>query len=528
MRIRNKDFLLYACIIIFSVLHLSYFLSSYISTDMNNTDIVIPILDVVFMTMGLIYLGIAAMMALGMWKYYIGKLFSMQLFLIAVALLAILYIGDMTRFPMNVLLIASNLCLFCVIARLTGLHQGKLFKSLIIMHIILSGAQVVINVIVIPKRNGDSLLFSNYIVTFLMVLILLVCNYTKVSVHSKKQIKSLIKSLTIGILLYIILSVVNILEISPSYENKFKLEQYVIMVEESEEGQETFLGIQLNRNPSLPVIVFTIVIYRIFFILIKKEYFASEVAFWINKIVKSIILLMILNLFIALYFMGSVEAGFMINGILIWTMFSNNYISSVGSKSQKEMVIMEEDKHTLAMHLHDEILQDLFAIKNTVNIDSNVEEKLTILVGKIRNLSNDLFPLIVENVGLNRSFQIYIDELRRAHNIEFDYEFICLHNVIELHLEIALYRSVKELVNNAIKHANATVISIVIDSEKNVLCATVRDNGKGFEVPEISELILRKSMGLYSIYKQSRDFGGQFMLYSSLDNGTECIIKLPL
>ena len=490
----------------------------------NEVDIIIPFMDVVFMTIGLIYLGIAAMMALGMWKYYIGKLFSIQLFLIAIALLADFFVGDITRFPMNVLLIASNICLFCVIARITSLYQGKMFKILISLHVLLSVIQVIIS-----RLAGGSLLFQNYIITFLMVVILFISNYKNVTKYSKKQIKVLLKSLTIGIFLYVVLSFVNILEISSSNENIIGFEQSEIIEKVNEDEQETFMGIQLNEDSSLPVIAFAIVTFRIFYILIKKEYFASEVAYWINKIIKSIILLAVLNLIIATYyFMGPIIGAFIINGIIVWTMLCSNFGNSIGNKIQNEVVILEENKHTLAMYLHDEILQDVFAIKNTINIERKVEEKLSALVDKIRNLSNNLFPLIVENIGLNRSLIIYVDELRRNHNIEFDYEFNCLPEMLELHLETALYRSVKELVNNAIKHAEAKVISIIIKSDKGVLWATVKDNGIGFEVPEISDLILRKSMGLYSVYKQSRDLGGQFKLYSSLDNGTECTLKLPL
>ncbi|MFP3153440.1 ATP-binding protein [Lachnospiraceae bacterium ZAX-1] len=527
MKIKNKETLLYALILIFSALLLVFSLHSYTNPADEEAGIVIPILDIVFMDMGLIYFGIAAMMVWGMWGYYIGKIFSVQLFLTAIALLADFYIGDMAGWPRNVLLIAGNICMLCVIARITGLHQGKAFKILISLYSILSVAQMAYSVAENAKKTGAGFLFANYMLAFLAVIGLFGCSYQYVSECLKKQMKALMKSLTIGMLLYVILLSVNIIEISSPHENEIRFFQSTSTWEETKDEPETFMGIQLNENTSLPAIAFAIVTFRILFMMIKKEYFVSEVAYWIHKTVKSIILLMVFNVIAAIHFNGSVIGIFMVNGILVWVMAGSGYKSPAG-KHQNEIAVLEEGKHTLAMYLHDEILQDVFVIKNTVNIDQNAEEKLAALVGKIRKLSNDLFPLIVENIGLNRSLELYVDELRRNHNIEFDYVYNCPQTVMELNLETVFYRSVKELVNNAVKHAKATMISVVIESDQSDLWATVRDNGVGFEVPEIKDLIMKKSMGMYSIYKQSRDLGGQFKLYSSLGNGTTCTVKLPL
>lgn len=528
MKIRYKEIYLYACIMIFSALLLIHSFSSYFVLGFEGDEVAIPIANIVFMTIGLIYLGIAVMMSMGMWKYYIGKLFSIQLFLIGAALIVNFYVGDMTRLPMNILLIASNVCLYGVIGRITGLYQGQLFKTLMIIHIMISILQMLNSCVELIAGQFDRyILPGNYIITFFVVLILLAGNYRKVSKYSKNQIKVLMRSLTIGIILYCILSVVNTFELSSSDENTFIIQNEMT---EEEDGSADLLvhGNDTSTNSSLPAIVFAIVTFRILYILIRKEYFASEIAFWINKVVKYIIVIVVINLIIAIYFTGSMIGVFISNAIFVGVLIFTSYEYLVGDKSQREIRILEEDRHTLAMYLHDEILQDVFAVKNTANIDRAVEEKLTTLVGKIRNLSNDLFPLIVENVGLNKSLEIYISDLRKEKIIEFDYEYNCEVGILELHLETTLYRNVKELVNNAIKHAEATKISIAISADKNGVLATVVDDGKGFEVPALSELIIRKSMGLYSIYKQSKDLGGEFKLYSSKNTGTECTIKLPL
>lgn len=524
MKVKNKELYLYTSILIFSAAQMIYSCNIHMRSE--NEAIAISLVDMSYMTIGLVYIGIAAMMAFGIWKYHIGKIFSIQLFLTGIALIINYYASDEAWLSVNLLLVASNICLYIVVGRITGLYQGLFFKILGFVYILIVVYQISDGCtdVFAGSYTGKTLLI-NYIITFFTVIVLLVRNYNKVSKYSKDQIKLLLRSLTIGIVLYCVLSVISIVDISPSYENIFVIEDETNVTESYD---DSIPAIATNANSTLPPIAFSVVIFRIFFILIKKEYFVSEVTFWINKTVKHIVLIVVLNLIIALYFSGSLIGTYLINILfMINIVYSGKEYMTVG-KSQRENKILEDDRYTLAMYLHDEILQDVFAIRNTSNIDMSAEEKFTVLISKIRNLSNNLFPLIVENVGLDRSLQIYINDLRKSVNIEFNYEYYCTPGSLELRYETALYRIVKELINNAVKHSQATKISIIISNDLNVVRATIVDNGVGFEVPELSELIVQNSMGLYSVYKQSKELEGQFKLYSSKNTGTECTIQLPL
>ncbi|TCK85054.1 tetratricopeptide repeat-containing sensor histidine kinase [Albibacterium bauzanense] len=89
-------------------------------------------------------------------------------------------------------------------------------------------------------------------------------------------------------------------------------------------------------------------------------------------------------------------------------------------------------------------------------------------------------------------------------------------------LEIMIYRCIHELVNNALKHAEATQINVQLIQEDNRVSFTVQDDGKGFNQQKVTE-----GMGLQNIRQRVAAFQGKMEIYSSED-GTEVHVELKL
>ena len=83
-----------------------------------------------------------------------------------------------------------------------------------------------------------------------------------------------------------------------------------------------------------------------------------------------------------------------------------------------------------------------------------------------------------------------------------------------------LYRTIQEAVNNAIKYANATVISVNAKQVENQLKIIIQDNGIGFD-----EATIQKGNGLQNMQKRIEEIGGEFHLSSS-NEGTRIEILL--
>ena len=86
-----------------------------------------------------------------------------------------------------------------------------------------------------------------------------------------------------------------------------------------------------------------------------------------------------------------------------------------------------------------------------------------------------------------------------------------------------MYRIVQELVSNAIKHANASEITVQLSHHDENIQITVEDNGKGFDINTKSG----KGIGLDNIRSRA-DYLNADMDFHSNEKGTSCTIEIDL
>ena len=87
----------------------------------------------------------------------------------------------------------------------------------------------------------------------------------------------------------------------------------------------------------------------------------------------------------------------------------------------------------------------------------------------------------------------------------------------------------KEALNNAIKHSAATKIEVVISLNKKVLDITIKDNGVGFHVPQLSEIEdNHESFGLKNMYARAKSVKGSFKIESTPEKGCTVFFSVKL
>jgi signal transduction histidine kinase len=97
---------------------------------------------------------------------------------------------------------------------------------------------------------------------------------------------------------------------------------------------------------------------------------------------------------------------------------------------------------------------------------------------------------------------------------------------LENSLELSLFRTVQELVANAIKHAEATKLNIQLTQHEDNLNIIVEDNGIGFDRSTIGKT--KTGMGLTNIEKRIEHLEGTFTVDSVLGKGTSILIDIPV
>ncbi|MFA5785215.1 MAG: ATP-binding protein, partial [Phycisphaerae bacterium] len=134
----------------------------------------------------------------------------------------------------------------------------------------------------------------------------------------------------------------------------------------------------------------------------------------------------------------------------------------------------------------------------------------------------------VHTFGLQAGLEELAEEFSEEHNIECRFHGTEDKKILEKNVRLLFYRSVKELLCNIAKHADANSVDINIDSDGEYFRVVVADDGKGFDVAEWSSSGKDKGFGLYSIKQRLTNVRGSFSIVSEKEKGTKVVLEAPL
>jgi PAS domain S-box-containing protein len=204
----------------------------------------------------------------------------------------------------------------------------------------------------------------------------------------------------------------------------------------------------------------------------------------------------------------------------------------------------EDERKRLSRELHDDTLQDLVALAQRAELAHTALERdpavaLTRLeelqalakemVMKLRRISNDLRPLILEDLGVAAAVQWVCDELARTlPGCQVDCQISGEERRLEGDVEVTAFRIVQQAANNVRTHApTATHVQITLAFEDDALTARVQDDGPGFEVVDTPELLRQGHLGLAGMQERARLLGGELTIESQPHVGTTITLRLP-
>ena len=145
------------------------------------------------------------------------------------------------------------------------------------------------------------------------------------------------------------------------------------------------------------------------------------------------------------------------------------------------------------------------------------------MIQGIRNISQDLRPVILDRLGLEEAINSLVTTVNDLGVVTTSFRNEAMQMVAK---EDALnvYRILQELLNNTLKHANATEISIVFKNEQRNFVIIYKDNGVGFEYDQLQK---KKGIGLKNIESRLSVLSGTFS-YDITNKGIKLTIKIPL
>ena len=201
---------------------------------------------------------------------------------------------------------------------------------------------------------------------------------------------------------------------------------------------------------------------------------------------------------------------------------------------------IEEVRGQIARELHDELGQQVTAIKSlgqamalrakgvdphTENAARMVIESADAIYEEVHQLVSQLRPLALDRFGLQDALQDLMEDARSRHpDTRIHLELRTPLEDIEPSLATATYRIVQESLNNALRHAQASQITIVLSCLDQQLHIDVSDNGKG-ATPEWAD---SGQFGVIGMRERAQGLGGTFRFESLHPCGVRVWAVLPL
>lgn len=144
---------------------------------------------------------------------------------------------------------------------------------------------------------------------------------------------------------------------------------------------------------------------------------------------------------------------------------------------------------------------------------------------ELRTISHNLAPSLLSEYGLKGALKNISDKINQSGKLKISFDVFGLDKKIDQLIENVLYRTLQEIINNTIKHSEATELFIQIIQDKDQITLMTEDNGKGFKTEDLQK---KSNLGLYHIKSSVENLHGSFFIDSKLNRGTIISISIPL
>lgn len=145
-------------------------------------------------------------------------------------------------------------------------------------------------------------------------------------------------------------------------------------------------------------------------------------------------------------------------------------------------------------------------------------------IRSLREISNNLSPHVLNDFGLARGVQNFIDKTAAIHDVKISLTTNLRAERYDTDVEVILYRVICELINNSLKHAACTAVNLALAQNGSTLTLDYSDNGRGFN----PQAMMDCGMGLSNISSRINSLGGTFEITSAKGRGMQASIRIGL
>lgn len=198
----------------------------------------------------------------------------------------------------------------------------------------------------------------------------------------------------------------------------------------------------------------------------------------------------------------------------------------------------EEERKRIARELHDDAAQRLATLLVRTRIalkkeDGDYRQVLEEMRGEIleaaegvRRIARGLRPPALQDVGVVAAIRSHLRQTAEATELGLEFDADPVDALLDEDGKLVLYRVVQEAVNNVVRHAEASGVTVSIARGEGGVRGVVEDDGKGFDL----ERAVRdgRGLGIMGMQERASSVGGKLSIDSRRGEGTRVVVELPV
>ena len=200
-------------------------------------------------------------------------------------------------------------------------------------------------------------------------------------------------------------------------------------------------------------------------------------------------------------------------------------------------MVQEEERRSLSRELHDELGQCCAALLLELSLlelksgdqAARVKELRRLaetISAEVHSVAVQLRPTALDDIGLEGALVSYVEMWSHRTGIPVELHTSGLSgDRLPLAMELVIYRIIEEALTNVMKHAQAKLVSIVVDRRPEEVRAVIDDDGRGFDHDAVATKPPR--LGLLGMNERAAEFAGVVTVESAPGRGTSVYVRLP-
>lgn len=200
----------------------------------------------------------------------------------------------------------------------------------------------------------------------------------------------------------------------------------------------------------------------------------------------------------------------------------------------------EEERRRVAREIHDGPAQLMANVvfraevcERLIDIDmerakyelKDLRSQVRDCLKETRKIIFDLRPMTLDDLGLVPTVKRFLDTFRSRTGAVTEIRILGNEQRLDPYVEVGLFRIIQEAINNVEKHADATLVKVVLEFRPDFVQAVVEDNGRGFNTNQEVE---NGSFGLLGMRERMNLLQGQVDVISEVGRGSKVCIKVPI